>query len=376
MNAADAAAVPAPASLVVRWRGRIARLLRFCWRWLFAAFLCTTPPGSVVALGWALRRSHAASHGVWGSSVAPPGRPRWVFADDVWPALQRARHAPGGIRQRGRAACAALFGSLATNFTLGFSSILVVWTVTLPGCVLWLFAWYDGWNNSFTKGYENAAVGPVTGLGGTALFIMAMLYVPMAQARHAATGDWRAFYEFRVVWRLMRATRFRYLLLAAFYAVSAVPVMVMKTAPFIFTQIDNAREDMGAAEARELLDGYFFKTCLVVFPIFVALRVVGGRVYARAADRAVRNGALAPETLRPAERDAVGSLAPPARARRRRGDGLVTALWIGGLAAVWFVFVAQIFISEFLNYHPGVGWLNQPTAQLPWFHYIPSHLNQ
>jgi hypothetical protein len=53
------------------------------------------------------------------------------------------------------------------------------------------------------------------------------------------------------------------------------------------------------------------------------------------------------------------------------------ALRTAGIAAtafVWFTFVAQIFISEFLNYHPGIGWLNQPLVQLPWFHYVPGHL--
>ena len=52
----------------------------------------------------------------------------------------------------------------------------------------------------------------------------------------------------------------------------------------------------------------------------------------------------------------------------------MTTVWVAALALVWFAFVAQIFVSEFLNYHPGVGWLNQPTAQAPWFHYIPGHL--
>ena len=44
----------------------------------------------------------------------------------------------------------------------------------------------------------------------------------------------------------------------------------------------------------------------------------------------------------------------------------------GALAAVlWFTFVAQIFVAEFLNYRPVVGWLNQPLVQLPWFRYLP-----
>jgi hypothetical protein len=60
------------------------------------------------------------------------------------------------------------------------------------------------------------------------------------------------------------------------------------------------------------------------------------------------------------------------------------AAWVGTRAGrvtvalatffVWFTFVAQIFISEFLNYHPVLGWLNQTLVQLPWFHYIPPHL--
>ena len=38
---------------------------------------------------------------------------------------------------------------------------------------------------------------------------------------------------------------------------------------------------------------------------------------------------------------------------------------------VWFTYVAQIFISEFFMAHPIIGWLNQPLAQLPWFHCVP-----
>jgi hypothetical protein len=42
------------------------------------------------------------------------------------------------------------------------------------------------------------------------------------------------------------------------------------------------------------------------------------------------------------------------------------------LVAVWFSFVAQIYISEFINYHSGLGWINQPLVQLPWFRYLPT----
>ena len=58
------------------------------------------------------------------------------------------------------------------------------------------------------------------------------------------------------------------------------------------------------------------------------------------------------------------------------GAGLWTARTaaIAAAAAVWFVFVAQIFASEFLNYHRALGWLNQPLVQLPFFRYMPPTL--
>ncbi|MBT7097124.1 hypothetical protein HN937_07090, partial [Candidatus Poribacteria bacterium] len=159
-------------------------------------------------------------------------------------------------------------------------------------------------------------------------------------------------------------------------AAPALPVMALKTAPFIFTHIDSAREAIGPAEAREILDGYFLKACLVVFPLFVWLRVLGARVYAIATLRAARSGRLQADGLHAVESEALGVVGPPAAPTRRRGARTLTALWLLALGAVWFAFVAQIFVSEFLNYHPGVGWLNQPTAQAPWFHYVPGHLKK
>ena len=40
-------------------------------------------------------------------------------------------------------------------------------------------------------------------------------------------------------------------------------------------------------------------------------------------------------------------------------------------AAVLFSFVAQIFVAEFLCFHPWIGWLNQPMVQAPFFSYMP-----
>ena len=45
------------------------------------------------------------------------------------------------------------------------------------------------------------------------------------------------------------------------------------------------------------------------------------------------------------------------------------------LGLIWFTFVAQIYIAQFFQAHGGMGWINQPLVQLPWFHYLPARLN-
>ena len=39
--------------------------------------------------------------------------------------------------------------------------------------------------------------------------------------------------------------------------------------------------------------------------------------------------------------------------------------------SLWFFFVAQIFVTEFLHYHSVIGWLNQALVHLPYFSFIP-----
>ena len=100
-----------------------------------------------------------------------------------WFVAQGAERRAGGTSWWKRFA-----GSLWANLRIGVQGIFNVWVWTMPACVLWMFSWYAGWDNSFNKGYEQAWVGPTTGLLGVAMFIAAMFYVPMAQARQAVTG--------------------------------------------------------------------------------------------------------------------------------------------------------------------------------------------
>ena len=49
---------------------------------------------------------------------------------------------------------------------------------------------------------------------------------------------------------------------------------------------------------------------------------------------------------------------------------------LAGAVFVWFTFVAQIYVREFIAYHPLQGFMNQPLVQLPWFRYVPRSLVQ
>ena len=99
----------------------------------------------------------------------------------------------------------------------------------------------------------------------------------------------------------------------------------------------------------------------------------------------LRDGTLAPARLGALEHSVLSRLdllrvearAPRPVVLRAVGGASLWTARAGSTAVaavIWFAFVAQIFISEFLNYHPVVGWMNQPLVQLPWFRYIPSGL--
>jgi len=51
-------------------------------------------------------------------------------------------------------------------------------------------------------------------------------------------------------------------------------------------------------------------------------------------------------------------------------------LLYGLLIAIWFGFIAEVYISEFFNYHPFYGFANHPLIQFPCVDYVPAHLQQ
>jgi hypothetical protein len=230
------------------------------WRWLVGPFFCLNYFTSVLVVGWTYRWIQAAVLRAWWrrsprreertfeefcaslDADAPTARPRWFLRERVRLAL--AGPAPGGgppgrLRRAARALVVP-WHSLWLNFKVGIHAVLCTSLVCGWGCLVMLFSWEFGWVNSFNKAYEQALVGPLTGFLGIFLFISAMMYVPMAQVHQAVTGDYRAFFDFRFVWRLIQARPLGYLGVAMFLALASLAFEGLKTAPTFFDgQIDS-----------------------------------------------------------------------------------------------------------------------------------------
>ena len=309
---------------------------------------CVHPIGAFVALGWLCELMRRATHARWrslggvGELAAPPA---------VGVVRSLLRFARGGLQA-------------SVNY----------WVVTLPGAGLWYFAWYAGWNNSFNKGYEHAFVAPGLGLLGMALFAAAMFHVPLAQARQAATGDWRAFYGFKTVWALVGEKWLSSLFLAAAYAAAALPVLLLRALPNFLPMMDSELERVDAARARAFMDGYNLLAALLVFALLVALRLAAARIYASGLAALARGGVAC--ELHPEERAALAAYRLEASTAPSRGRFVAWARWAAtgtgrlvsaaGVTICWLAFGFTVFLAQFLNYQAGRAWLNQPLVQLPW----------
>ena len=156
-----------------------------------------------------------------------------------------------------------LFASLWNNLRIGVQTMFNMWVFTLPGCAMMAFGWYDGWQNSFNKGYETYYVGITISWIGIISFIAAMFYVPMATARQASTGRWTAFYDFALVRSLIRRNRVACLALAGFYALASFPMMILLLLPFAYQNIPGMMDYTDQQAVASIKTIYFFTTALI-----------------------------------------------------------------------------------------------------------------
>lgn len=281
-------------------------------------------------------------------------------------------------------------GSFGLNLKLGIQAAFNTSVVLLPGGLLWAFAWYAGWQNSFNKGYENAVIGPSTFALGVLLFAGAMFYLPMAQARQASTGDWREFYRFKLVWKVARRGWIAAFALAVLALVLAFPMGVFRALPLGFPGMDASLLDLSSTGQLRWIRRYYLLTALYGVPAFVLFRLMAARVYAGAICGAVQSGAISEEDLADGEWETLHRLAllrPPPTPAPARPLLVKVLAWLAtrtgritsavATFVVWLLFVFNLMTTEFLHFHVGGrGWWNQPLLQLPWFDYTPKQLKE
>ena len=360
---------------------------------------CQSPLGALIVVGWTYRLMQRAALKQWWlvrehdvnitfqefarSDSRFRGHetwPNWIVAQNF---REQASVLNASPPRRCYRTLSLLATSLWENTRLGMQGLLNTWLLTWPGCLLMLFGWYDGWNNSFNKGYEQAVVGPGVSLLGIALLIAAMFYVPLAQARQSVTGDWKRFYDFRFIWTLVRREWFGCLGMVVLYSALMVPVSVLTFLPMYFPQINARLADASPAEAVGFLKTYYFWCALFVFPAYVFLRWLAARLYARAVVRAVQSGVIAEDALAEIEWQALHRLnrleviAPLPRPTLIRffawtGSRVGRAAGTVAMVAIWFFLVGQMYIAAFIQYRVAWTWLNNPLLQLPWFRHLPA----
>ncbi|MEO0911640.1 MAG: hypothetical protein AAFY59_01410 [Pseudomonadota bacterium] len=288
-----------------------------------------SPLTAIILLGWLMRVMRHRTLTARGHAPAHP--PRWITG-------------PPGSGWLARP-----LGGLAANIRTGLSATLSLALATLPFSVLWLTSWWAGWENSFNKGYEQAAIGPLTGLLGVAVFATIMIYLPMALAHQAAEARAFALFELRRVRSATAHAGWGLAALAAATLILAFPLFAARGLPVFAEGIAPRVAEMTSAELAGLKDTIRLATGAYLFLSCLFLKRWSAGLYARAVLRAQ------------AGRDAALWNGAPSTARRPHGHLIRLPL----LFAIWVGFAFLIFVGQFLN-HAWVAWVTHPLVFLPW----------
>jgi len=343
---------------------RAIKLGRFLKAWLFGALGCLSALGAVVTSGWTYRFCHRRIVRHWQRCHGLLERqrsPRWCLGEQPM---------EGSVWQRTK----WLFASLKINFLVGLKHIVAALVVTiLPGMML-AFAWWGGWNNSFHKGYEQAGVGPGLGVMAILLMALALLYLPMAQSHLAVHGKWKAFFDVRMIARLISSSPWGNFLLAVLTALSGMPFMA--SALYLSTAAASKPEllEMPPVEIMAFLNFYYFVWALLfVFPVFAILRLLAARIYAKASWSLAKTGRYKHSELPEGFEITPPKITSKKRKWLRRGwKSIVLSAAYASL--VMFAFLP--LLSQFSAAVPVKRWLVHPMVQLPLHRHIPKPLQR
>jgi hypothetical protein len=280
------------------------RLIRLARDLAVGGLLCLHPITAIIALGWLARRMAA----IMGAGATPG----WLLG-------------PSGAGRITRA-----LGGLGANIRDGMRTLAGLALLTLPFTVLWLGAWWAGWENSFNKGYEQAAISPLVWFGATAYALLILAHLPFALAHAARQARLGAFAEWRTIRRMRAAAGWRGPMLALVSVTLSLPFLGAQALPAFIEDIVAGFAQMTTENQQSIAGTIHLLTALYSFASLYTLRSMAARI-----------------------------------AMRAPGSHWLSPLWLVLSCAIWFGLVAQIVIAQFMNYDPW-KWLIHPFYLLPW----------
>ena len=254
-----------------------------------------------------------------------------------------------------------VFGGFADNIRAGLAAGLALLLATLPFTALLLLSWWAGWENSFNKGYEQAWAGPAIALAGIVIGLFVLIHLPMALAHFAAERRISAIFELDTIRAAIRAQRWRYLWLAILAVIAALPIAAAQILPVFIESWRPGFADMPEEVIKRAALWWHLLPTVYLILVLIFLRRAQARCYARAA--MAYPPERAPFCRSVARKIAHASAAHLHDPPKRGWAGAIIPTLL--LTAVWFAFIAQIYIAQFAN-HAWWNWGNHPLIGLPW----------
>ena len=305
---------------------------------IVGTLLAMTPVTALLVLGWFMRdMRRVAQAASGGGQTAVPG---WVLNRD------------------GEGVAARWLGGFAANIREGLMAGLALALGTLPFAGFWITSWWAGWDNSFNKGYEQAFIGPATGLLGLGIFMVMMVYLPMAQAHMAVENRLSAFFEFARIRSAARHAGLSQLFWAFGLAFFSLPIFAARGLPTFVEGIIPGFADFTATEVQDLQTLIALVMSAYIFATLLIFRRRQARIYATAVGRARLTGE---HDLWAGTR--LSAFANPQRAYRP--NPLLRMVYFVVLMGIWWCVAAMIYVGQFLN-HDWHVWLTHPLIFLPW----------
>ena len=159
----------------------------------------------------------------------------------------------------------------------------------------------------------------------------------------------------------------------------------LQDGPAFFDDTSDFWTDLSDAQLHTALWQYYLFGCLLLYVALLLTHLLAAGIYRSAVLKVLRRGRVSRGQLHPRLADWLGrldllpSVQPPpqglARVLRATGRAGYRRLLFALLFLTWVGYVFSVYVAEFLNNHPYVGFMNHPLVQTPCFNYIPSDLD-